>query len=181
MGGRVLDTWLVAFSFPTADLSLISMGFSLARAVADCCKCSLWKLLATLNFYLWFPILVKAAKLCFTFKPTWFCKEVNEWICLAALVKLWQLRAAVQTEVVDAETALTADGGVQQGALGSSDNIRLWTIMHFFSSSNKHNKTPHTWTKAPVSSLRVSSCLNSTVTALSQSTAAISMSVVLLM
>lgn len=52
---------------------------------------------------------------------TWFGKEVDERVGLAALVQLQQLRAAVQAEVVDAQASLAADGGVQQGALGEAE------------------------------------------------------------
>lgn len=50
-------------------------------------------------------------------KLTGFSEEVDESVRLAALVELGQLRAAVQTQVVDAEPPLPADGGVEQGTL----------------------------------------------------------------
>lgn len=58
---------------------------------------------------------------------TWFGEEVDEWVGLAALVQLRQLRAAVQTEVVDAEASLSTDGGVQQGTLGNRVQIEVKT------------------------------------------------------
>lgn len=50
---------------------------------------------------------------------TWFGKEVDERVGLAALVQLRQLRATVEAQVVYAEATLTANGGVEQGTLGN--------------------------------------------------------------
>ena len=52
---------------------------------------------------------------------TCFGEEVDERVRLAALEQLHQLGAAVQTEVVDAQTPLAPDRGVEQGTLGNTD------------------------------------------------------------
>ena len=52
---------------------------------------------------------------------TCFGEEVDERVRLAALEQLHQLGAAVQTDVVDAQTPLAPGGGVEQGTLGNTD------------------------------------------------------------
>lgn len=60
-------------------------------------------------------------------KLTGFGKEVDERVRLAALIQLWQLGAAVQAEVVDAEAPLPADVGVQQSTLGNRVQMDMLT------------------------------------------------------
>lgn len=115
---------------------------------------------------------------------TWFGKEVDERVGFAALVQLRQLRATVETKVVYAEASLTANGGVEQSTLGNRgrpDGNWVMTQWQERQTHCKEERWKSTWMKAPVSSLSASSCFSSTVTALSQSSAAISTSVVLFM
>lgn len=59
-------------------------------------------------------VLVRVRKL-----VTWLGEEVDEGICLTAFEELRELRAAVQTEVVNSQPPLSTDGGVQQSTLGN--------------------------------------------------------------
>lgn len=81
-----------------------------------------------------------------------------------------------------AETSLTANGGVEQSTLGNGERPDGELSYDAVTGTTEHPvRKTSTWMRAPVSSLRVSSCFSSTVTALSQSSAAISTSVVLFM
>ncbi len=53
---------------------------------------------------------------------TWLGEEVDEGVCLTALVEFRQLRAAVQTEVVYTQPPLSTDGSVEQSTLGNREN-----------------------------------------------------------
>lgn len=53
---------------------------------------------------------------------TWLGEEVDEGVCLTAFVEFRQLRAAVQTEVMNTQPPLSTDGSVEQSTLGNREN-----------------------------------------------------------
>lgn len=55
---------------------------------------------------------------------TWLGEEVDEGICLTALIEICQLRAAAQAEIVNPKSPLATDGGVENSTLQSdSQNV----------------------------------------------------------
>lgn len=108
-------TFIIVYILYSNDAGLSVAGWAPLQRLEPTTGCSpLFKKFTHPRYSTALPSLPKRKK-CLT----WFGKEVDKGVGLAALIQFRQLRATVEAQVVYAKTPLTANGGVEQGTLGN--------------------------------------------------------------